>query len=193
MLNGLPWKWTKIILLFFRVHPSTTFQTFVDQEGYSISSKGFLPTVVNIVVIWIKLAPSHPCQCSLLLSPAWPCLIYFDSWTQHSRFLCNIVLCSFRLYFHHQMHPQLIVILLWPNHFILAGAISNCPLLFPNSILDTFRPVGIIFWFHMFLSFHTVLGVLVAIILERFAFPLPVDHVLSELFTVTHPYWVALP
>ena len=30
--------------------------SFVDYEGYSISSKGFLPTVVDIMVIWIKLA-----------------------------------------------------------------------------------------------------------------------------------------
>ena len=27
------------------------FQTLVDYEGYSISSKGFLPTVVDIMVI----------------------------------------------------------------------------------------------------------------------------------------------
>ena len=32
--------------------------SFVDYEGYSISSKGFLPTVVDIVVIWIKFAHS---------------------------------------------------------------------------------------------------------------------------------------
>ena len=29
MLNNLPWKWTKIILLFPRLHPSTAFQTFL--------------------------------------------------------------------------------------------------------------------------------------------------------------------
>ena len=32
----------------------------VDYEGYSISSKGFLPTVVDIMVISIKFADSHP-------------------------------------------------------------------------------------------------------------------------------------
>ena len=51
MLNGLPWKQTEIILLFLRLYPSTAFQTFVDYEGYSISSKGFLPTIVDIMVI----------------------------------------------------------------------------------------------------------------------------------------------
>ena len=32
------------------------------------------------------------------------------SWTSLSRFLCNIVLYSIRLYFHHQSHPQLDVL-----------------------------------------------------------------------------------
>ena len=34
--------------------------SFIYCEGYSISSKGFLPTVVDIVVICIKFAHSHP-------------------------------------------------------------------------------------------------------------------------------------
>ena len=37
---------------------------------------------------------------------------------------------------------------------------------------------------------HTVHGVLVLRILEWFAFPPPVAHVLSELFTMTCPSWV---
>ena len=52
ILNGLPWKQTEIILSFLRLHPSTAFQTlFVDHDGYSISSKGFLHTVKDIMVI----------------------------------------------------------------------------------------------------------------------------------------------
>ena len=34
--------------------------SFVDYEGYSISSKGFLPTVVDIMVIGIKFTYSSP-------------------------------------------------------------------------------------------------------------------------------------
>ena len=34
--------------------------SFVDYEGYSISSKGFLPTVVDIMVIWVKFTHSSP-------------------------------------------------------------------------------------------------------------------------------------
>ena len=33
----------------FEIALSTTFQTLVDHDGYSISSEGFLPTVVDII------------------------------------------------------------------------------------------------------------------------------------------------
>ena len=32
--------------------------SFVDYKGYTISSKGFLPTVVDILVVWVKFNPS---------------------------------------------------------------------------------------------------------------------------------------
>ena len=52
MLTGLPWKRTEIILSFFEIAPKYCISdSFVDYEGYSISFKGFLPTVVDIMVI----------------------------------------------------------------------------------------------------------------------------------------------
>ena len=43
---------TEIILSFLRLHPKYCMSdSFVDYEGYSISSKGFLPTIVDIMVI----------------------------------------------------------------------------------------------------------------------------------------------
>ena len=36
--------------------------SFVDYEVYSISSMGFLPTVVDIMVIWIKFSNFGPFQ-----------------------------------------------------------------------------------------------------------------------------------
>jgi len=51
ILNGLSWIRTEIILLFLRLYPSIAFQTLVDYEGYPISSKGFLPKVVDVMVI----------------------------------------------------------------------------------------------------------------------------------------------
>ena len=41
----------EIILSFLRMHPSTAFWTLVDYDGYPISSKGFLNTIVDIMVI----------------------------------------------------------------------------------------------------------------------------------------------
>ena len=35
-------------------------QTLVYYDGYSISSKGFLPTGVDIIIIWVKFAHSSP-------------------------------------------------------------------------------------------------------------------------------------
>ena len=63
---GLLWYWMvcfgnkQIILSFLRLHPSTAFWTLVVYDGYSISSKGFLPTVVDIMVIWVKFIYSSP-------------------------------------------------------------------------------------------------------------------------------------
>ena len=68
--------------------------------------------------------------------------------------------------FHHQTHGQSP---LWPRLFILSGAVSNCPPLFPKSILDTFQPGGSssgVFW-----PFHAVHGVSAARILKRLAIP----------------------
>ena len=56
---ALEMKWDHSVV--FETAPSYCISdSFVDYEGYSISSKGFLHTVVNIMVIWIKFAHSHP-------------------------------------------------------------------------------------------------------------------------------------
>ena len=75
------------------------------------------------------------CWCLLLPFLLWPLSICLDSWTWHSRFLCNIVLYSIGLYLHHQTHPQLSVISALTQPFYSSGAIDP---LFPSSILDTF-------------------------------------------------------
>ena len=63
---GLLWCWMVCLgnepmnqdhSVIFEVAPKYCISdSFVDYEGYSISSKGFLPTVVDIMVIWIKFA-----------------------------------------------------------------------------------------------------------------------------------------
>ena len=67
--------------------------------------------------------------------------------------------------------------LLWPSCSILSGAVSNCPPLFPSSILDTFWPGGLIFQCHIFLPFHTVHGLLNVEYWSELPFPPPVDHI----------------
>ena len=89
MLNGLPVKGTNIICHFWHCTQVLHFGLFVDCESYFISSKGFFPTVVDKMVIWIKFTHSSTflvywflkCQCSLLPSPVWPCPVYSGSWT----------------------------------------------------------------------------------------------------------------
>ena len=117
MLNGLLWKRTEIILSFWRLHPSTVFQTLVDCEGYSTSSKGFLPTVVDIVVLELNVSiPIHFISLipkmlmfilaiSCLTTSNLPCFMDLTFHVLMQYFCLNI-----KLYFHHQIQPQLGVV-----------------------------------------------------------------------------------
>ena len=62
ILNGLPWKQTNHSVVFETVSKYCISDSFVDYDGYSISSKGFLPTVVDIMVILVKFTHSSPSQ-----------------------------------------------------------------------------------------------------------------------------------
>ena len=59
----------------------------------------------SILVHWFL-----ECRRSLLPSLVWSLPICLDSWTWHSRFLCNIALYSIGPCFYHQSHPQLGII-----------------------------------------------------------------------------------
>ena len=63
---------------------------------------------------------------------------------------------------------------------------------FPVALLGTYWPGEFIFQCPIFLPFHIVHEVIKARILKWFAFPSPMDPVLPELSTMTHPSWVAL-
>ena len=82
-----------------------------------------------------------------------------------------------------------VLFLPWLHLFILSGVISP---LISSSILGTYLPREFIFHCPIFLPFHTVHGVLKARILKWFAMPSPVDHILSDLSTMTRLSWVAL-
>ena len=51
ILNGFHWKQTDYSVVFEIASKYCILDSFVDHDGYSISSKGFLPTVVDIMVI----------------------------------------------------------------------------------------------------------------------------------------------
>ena len=122
---------------------------------------------------------------SLLLDHIQFTLIYGPN---TSKFLCNIVLYSIGLYFYHQTYPQLSVSFpLWPSHFILSRAISNCRLFFPSSILDTFQSAGSCFGIISFCLFIMFMWFSQQEYWSGLPFPPPVDNILSELFTMTRP------
>ena len=75
------------------------------------------------------------------------------------------------------------------NPFILSGVISS---LISSSILGNYRPGEFIFQYPIFLSFHMVHGVLKQAYWSDLPFPSPVDHVWTELSTMTCLSWVAL-
>ena len=70
-----------------------------------------------------------------------------------------------------------VLFLLWLCPFILFGVTSP---LISSSILGTYRPWEFFSQCPIFLPLHSVHGVLKARILKWFAFPSPVDHILSD-------------
>ena len=129
------------------------------------------------------------CWCSLLPSPVWPFPICLDSWTYHSRFLCNITLYSIRLYFHHQSYPQLDVV------FVLAHPSFFLELFLHWSPVTYWAPTDLrcsscsVLSFHPFIMF---MGFSRQEYWSGLPFLSPVDQVLSELSTMTCLSWVAL-
>ena len=131
--------------------------------------------VVNIMVIWIKFAHSHPvlvhwflgCQCLFLpisclttSSLPWFMDLTFHVPMQYCPLQHWILLSS--------PHHSWASFPLWPRRFILSGAVSSSPLLLPRSILNTFQAGGLVFWCPILLSFYTVHEVLLAGIMEWF-------------------------
>ena len=122
-------------------------------------------------------------------SPLWPIVICLDSWIWHSRFLCHIALYSIGPCFYHQSHPQLgIVFALAPSLHSFWSYFS----LISSSILGTYRHGEFIFQCPAFLPCHTIHGVSRQEYWSGLPFPSPVDHILSDLSTMTYPSWVAL-
>ena len=82
-----------------------------------------------------------------------------------------------------------VLFLLWFRLFILSGVISP---LISSSILGTYQPGEFIFQCPSFCLFILFMGFSRQEYWSGLPFLSPVDHVLSELSTVTHLSWVAL-
>ena len=78
---------------------------------------------------------------------------------------------------------------LWLHLFILSGVISP---LISSSILGTYCPGEFLFQYPIILPFHTVHEISRQEYWSGLPFPSPVDHILSDFSTMTHPSWVAL-
>ena len=82
-----------------------------------------------------------------------------------------------------------VVFLLWLRLFILSCIISP---LISSSILGIYQPGEFIFQYPIFLPFILFMGFSRQEYWSGLPFPSPVDHVLAELSTMTHPSWVPL-
>ena len=123
------------------------------------------------------------CWFSLLPSPVW----FFDLTFPASYAVLFFTALDFTSITSH-IHSW-VLFLLWFLLFILCGVIS--PLTF-SSILGTYQPGKFIFQCPLFAFSCCSWGFSRQEYWSGLPFPSPVDHILSELSTMTRPSWVAL-
>ena len=82
-----------------------------------------------------------------------------------------------------------VLLLLWLHPFILSGVIFHWPPVAYWAPTDLGRSCFSVLFFCLFILF---MGFSRQEYWSGLPFPYPVDHVLSELSTMTHPSWVAL-
>ena len=169
---------------------------------------GILAHSSRWMVIWVKFAHSCPflvrwllrCWCLFLPSAAWPCSVLIHGSNSPGSYTTLFFVASdFSFVTRHinnwASYP------LWPSCFIHSGAIGNSPLLFPSSILDIFRPGGLIFgviplWpFIQFMRFswQVYWGGLHSLLHEGVCTNSSCESgFVRTLWQMTHPSWVAL-
>ena len=81
-----------------------------------------------------------------------------------------------------------VLFMLWLHSFILSGVISP---LISSSILDTYCPGEFLLSILSFCLFILFMGFSRQEYWSGLPFPSPVDHILSDLSTMTRPSWVA--
>ena len=109
--------------------------------------------------------------------------------TWHSRFLCNIALYSIGPCFYHQSHPQLGIL------FALALSLHSFWIFLHWSPVAYWAPTDLGSSSFSVISFCLVILFMALSKQEYWSglpFPSLVDHILSQLSTMTHLSWVAL-
>ena len=169
--------------------------SFVDHNGYSTSSKGFLPTVVDIMVIELN-SPIQVHFSSLILrksmfTPVISCLTTSNLfWFMDLTFQVPMQYCSL-----HQWTLLLLPVTSATGYCFCFGSI-------PSFFLELFlhwSPVA--YWAPTDLgsSSFSSLSFCLFILFMGFSrqeywsglpFPSPVNHILSDLSTMTCPSWV---
>ena len=111
-------------------------------------------------------------------------------WFMDLTFQVPMQYCSLQHWpcFYHQSHPQLGIVLLWLHPFILSGVISP---LISCSILGTYWSGEFLFQCPIILPFILFMGISRKEYWNGLPFPSPVDHILSDLSTMTCPSCVA--
>ena len=185
------WTW-----LSDRTELNRILDSFVDYDGYSISSKGLLPTLVDTMVIWVKFTlpvhfssliprmPTFTLAISCLTTSNLPRFMYLT-------FQVPLQYCSYsvRPCFHHGSHPQLDFI------FALSLSLHSFWSYFSTDLqyhIGHLLTRGVHLSVSYLLPFHTVYGVFKARNWSGLPFPSPVGHIFSDLSTMIHPSLVAL-
>ena len=147
--------------------------SFVDYDGYSISSKGFFPMVVDIIVIWVKFTHSSPLIPKIsILTLAISCLTISNlPWFMDLTFQVPMQYCILQ---HQTLLPSPVTST--TGYCFCFGSLSSFFLesfLYssPVAYWDTYRPGEFIFQRPIFLPFHTVYEVLKTRIMKWFAIP----------------------
>ena len=165
---GLPWYWRLALemdrdhfVIFDIASKYCISNSFACYDGYSISSKGFLHTVVDIMVIWVKFI--IPVHLSLLI----PKMSTFQFALIPGSYAILLFIASNLASITSCIHNW-VLFLLWLHLFILSGVISP---LISSSILGTYQPGEFIFQCTICLHFQTFHEVRKARTLKWFAIP----------------------
>jgi len=199
---GLPWYWMvclgnkqRSFCHFWDCIQILHFRLFVGYDGYSISSKGFLPTVVDTMVIWVLNSPipvhlSSLIPRMLVFTLAVSCLTTSNfPWLMDQTFQVPMQYCSLQ------------------HWTLLLSPVTGCCFCF-GSIFSFFLELflhwsPVAYWAPTDLgsSSFSILSFYLFILFMGFSrqeywsglpFPSPVDHILSDLSTMT-PFVLGCP